>query len=76
MRDPRCWREVFLRGGLMTVLAAISYFLLGAEAWVWWIPVGVVLLVLFKWLVRPAELDEELPEGEAGGKPPRDESKM
>ena len=59
MGDPRCWREVLLRGGIMLIIAAITYFLLDAGAWVWLIPTATVVLVLLKWLVRPKSLDEQ-----------------
>ena len=59
MRDPRCWREVLIRGGMTAVLAAITYFVLGIDPWVWLLPVGVTALVVLKWAVRPKEnLDE------------------
>lgn len=59
MRDPRCWRELFIRAGIMTLVAAIAYFLLGQGPWVWLIPLGVAALVLVKWASRPKEEDEE-----------------
>jgi len=42
----------------MLIVAAIVYFLLGADAWVWIIPPAVCALVVLKWAVRPADLDE------------------
>ena len=57
MRHPRCWREVAIRGGSMTIMAAISYFILGAAPWVWLIPLAIAALVLLKWALRP-EADE------------------
>lgn len=59
MRDPRCWREVLLRGGMTAILAAIAYFLLDADSWILLLPLGVVLLVLLEWLLHPEEEGEE-----------------
>ena len=59
MRDPRCWREVLIRGGITAILAAVTYVFLDAAPWVWWIPVAVTALVLAKWAVRPSDLDED-----------------
>ncbi len=59
MRDPRCWREVAIRSGVMTIIAAITYFILDAEPWVWLIPVGIAALVLLKWATRPKETEED-----------------
>ena len=53
MHDPRCWREVFLRTGVIAISVAIAYFVLGSDPWVWWIPLGVGLLVLLKWTLAP-----------------------
>ncbi len=59
MIDPRCWREMMIRGGVMTIVAAIAYFILHAQAWIWLFPVFISALVLMKWIVRPEGLDEE-----------------
>jgi len=59
MNDPRCWREVLIRVGTISIFTAICYFILGADAWVWYIPLAVAVLVLFKWAVRPKGLDED-----------------
>ena len=59
MRDPRCWREVAIRAGVMTIFAAISYFVLDAGPWVWLIPVAIAALVIGKWAVRPKDLDDD-----------------
>jgi hypothetical protein len=59
MNDPRCWRELLLRAGTISIFAAICYFRLGADAWVWYIPLAVAALVLLKWAVRPKDLDED-----------------
>ena len=59
MRDPRCWREVFLRGGMTAIFAAIARFILGAEPWVWWIPLAVVLLVIAKWTFGAPRSEED-----------------
>jgi hypothetical protein len=61
MRDPRCWRELFIRAGTMTIISAITYFILGQGPWVWLIPLGVAVLVLVKWATRHEEADEEPP---------------
>ena len=61
MRDPRCWREVFLRAGVMAIFVAIAYFVRDADPWVWSIPFGVALLVIFKWTLRP--LGGNTPDG-------------
>ena len=53
MRDPRCWREVLLRTGVIAIFVAIAYFVLDSDPWVWWIPLGVGLLVILKWTLRP-----------------------
>jgi len=59
MRDPRCWREVMIRGGMTTVLVAVLYFALDLDPWIWLAPVAIVALVLLRWAVRPEMLDEE-----------------
>ena len=59
MRDPRCWREVFIRGGMTTILVAVFYFALDLDPWIWLVPVGIVALVLLRWAVRPSILDGE-----------------
>ena len=58
MKNPRCWRELLIRVGTISIFTAISYFLLGAAAWVWYIPLAVAALVLLKWAMRPKDLDE------------------
>ncbi len=62
MRDPRCWREVYIRGGMTLIISAVAYFMLDAGLWIWLFPLAVVGLVLAKWAVRPAEDDGEPPE--------------
>ena len=59
MRDPRCWREVMIRGGMTTVLVAVLYFALDLDPWIWLVPVAIVGLVLLRWAVRPGMLDED-----------------
>ena len=39
-----------------------AFFFLHAEAWIWLFPVGISALVLFKWVARPQESDEEVEE--------------
>ncbi len=55
MRDPRCWREVFIRGGIMTIVAATSYFFLNAPALIWLLPVVIGALVVLRWTLRPPD---------------------
>ncbi|NLG28811.1 MAG: hypothetical protein GX557_12935 [Chloroflexi bacterium] len=55
MRNPRCWREVLIRGGIMTIVAAASYFVLHADAWIWLLPVVISLLVIVRWALRPSD---------------------
>ena len=62
MRDPRCWREIYIRGGITLIISAVAYFALDADLWIWLFPVVIVALVLAKWSVRPAELDD--PDGD------------
>ena len=52
-RDSRFQRELFIRGGITTIISAVSYFILGAGAWAWLFPLAVMLLVVAKWSVRP-----------------------
>jgi len=59
MRDPRCWREVLIRGGMTTVLVAVLYFALDLDPWIWLVPAAIVALVLLRWAVRPEMLDED-----------------
>jgi hypothetical protein len=59
MFDPRCGRELLIRGGITTIMVAIAYFILNAQPWVWLIPVGVSVLVCIKWVMRPRDLDED-----------------
>ena len=59
-QDPRFRRELLIRGTITTIFSAITYFILGAEAWVWIFPPAVVALVLVKWMLRPHD-DEEAP---------------
>jgi hypothetical protein len=58
-RDPHFRRELLIRGFITTLFSAITYFILGAEAWVWIFPPTVVLLVLAKWILRPSDDEEE-----------------
>jgi hypothetical protein len=55
MRDPRCWREVMIRGGMTLLIAAICAFTLRVSPWIWVLPVGVSALVLLKWALRPPD---------------------
>jgi hypothetical protein len=62
MRDHRFWRELIIRGGMTAVLAAIAYFLLGAEPWIWGLPLTISALVVLKWALRPEAPDDALDE--------------
>ena len=47
-------RELFIRGGMSLILAVIAAIFLRPGPWVWLVPLGVVVLVLIKWLpTRP-----------------------
>ena len=59
MSDPRCWREVAIRGGITLIMAIVAYAFLDASAWVLLIPVGIAALVVMRWSVRPASLDDD-----------------
>jgi fatty acid desaturase len=67
-QDSRFQRELYIRGVITTVFAAIAYFILGAGVWVWIFPPVVVVLVLAKWMVRPED-DEEEPGPENHDRP-------
>ncbi len=58
-QDPHFRRELFIRGFITTAFSAITYFILGAGAWVWIFPLAVLLLVLVKYMLRPPEDEEE-----------------
>ena len=64
MRDPRCWREVLIRGGMTTIMVAILYFSLDIDPWVWIIPVAVAGMVVLRWSLRPASFDDFAPDDE------------
>jgi hypothetical protein len=56
--DSGLGRDLYIRGGMTTIIAAIAYFILGIDAWIWLLPVGVTALVLVKWLLHP-QVDDE-----------------
>ena len=58
MRDPRCWREVLIRAGTMTIVVAVLYFFLGLDPKVWLVPVAIAALVCIKWTLRPPDHDQ------------------
>jgi ABC-type dipeptide/oligopeptide/nickel transport system permease subunit len=62
MLDPRCGRELLLRGGITTIMVTIAYFILNAQPWVWLIPLAIIALVCVKWALRPRDLDDEREE--------------
>lgn len=57
MRDPRCWREVLIRVGMTSGLAAIASLILHADPWIWVFPVITAVMVLAKWKFQPREGD-------------------
>jgi len=44
---------------MTAVFVAIAYWILGADPWIWLLPVGVTLLVLLKWALRPPDESED-----------------
>lgn len=61
MNDPRCWREVLIRGGMTVILVAVAAIFLGVDPWVWVIPPAIAAITVLKWAVRPS--DEEDADG-------------
>jgi hypothetical protein len=61
--DSGLGRELYVRGGMTTIIAAIAYFILGIDAWIWLLPVGVTALVLVKWLLHP-RVDDDIDDEE------------
>ena len=59
MRSSGLGREIFVRGGLTLIIAAITYFFLDASPWVWLIPLAVVGLVAIRWVLGGGEPSEE-----------------
>jgi len=55
MKHPRLWREILIRGGLTLVFAAIAVAFLGADPWIWLVPVGVTLLVVLQYALGPGD---------------------
>lgn len=66
MNDPRCWREVLIRGGITVIIVAVATIFLRVDAWVWVIPPIIAALTIMKWAVRPADVDEDGDEGVDG----------
>jgi hypothetical protein len=58
MNDPRCWREVLIRGGITTIIVAVAAIFLDADPWVWVIPPAVASITILKWAVRPEDVDD------------------
>jgi len=58
-KEPQFRRELLTRAFITTAFSAITYFILGADAWVWVFPPAVVLLVLAKWTLTPHDGEEE-----------------
>ena len=67
MRGPQMRRELFIRGGMTLIVAAICFFILRVGPWVWAVPLVVAVLVLAKWAMWP-------PEDHDDERPPRDGS--
>ena len=63
-RDPRCGRELLIRGGITTVMAAVIYGTLQREPLIWLAPVVVMALVLVRWALWAG--DDEEATGAAG----------
>lgn len=61
MRDPRCWREVAIRGGITLVMAVVFYLYLDASSWVLLVPLIIAALVVVRWSVRPSMMDDDDP---------------
>jgi len=59
LRDPRCWREVLIRGGITTLMAGVIYFVLVPEPLIWLAPVVVSGLVVLRWVLRPETWDDQ-----------------
>jgi len=59
MRDPRCWREVIIRGGITLVMAVVFYVYLDASPWVLAVPLIIAALVVMRWSVRPSVMDDD-----------------
>jgi hypothetical protein len=74
MRDPRCWREVLIRGGMTTVLVAVLYFAEELSPWVWLIPPAIIGLVLLRWAVRRADWGEDVLPADEDAVASRDEA--
>lgn len=65
MNDPRCWRELLIRGGMTAIILAVATIFLGVDPWVWLIVPAIAALTIVKWALRPADLDEGEDEGVA-----------
>ncbi len=63
MNDPRCWREVLIRGGMTVILVAVAAIFLGVDPWVWVIPPAIAAITVLKWAVRPSD-EEDAGEAE------------
>ncbi len=63
MNDPRCWREVLIRGGMTVILVAVAAIFLGVDPWVWVIPPAIAAITVLKWAVRPCD-EEDAGEAE------------
>ena len=46
-------RELLIRTVVTAILAAVAYFFLHAGIWVLTLPIGIGILVVIKWVLRP-----------------------
>jgi hypothetical protein len=65
VRNPRFWRELFLRATMPLVLAAIAVLFLDVDPWIWLVPAGVVLLIVLKWTTGAPYHDDDGTDGQA-----------
>lgn len=54
-------RELLIRTVVTANLAAVAYFFLHAGIWVLTLPVGIGIIVVIKWVLRPRLGEEEEP---------------
>lgn len=66
MKDPRCWREVLIRGGITLIIVGIAIVFLDADPWALLAPLAIAALVVLKWALRAPEDDEDARDGSGG----------
>lgn len=54
-------RELLIRTVVTAILAVVAYFFLHAGIWVLTLPIGIGILVVIKWVLRPRLGKEEEP---------------